>query len=110
LFSTEVPRTLICPQSVRLDLELERLQAALLRIDLPTVSVRAAVDLSNARLSVLNGEGRVEAKVARLKNFRLELAGPGVNAATLIAEDLMAGRGRADSPCKRGWSTRRSCS
>jgi hypothetical protein len=81
--------------SVTLDLRLDSFLAARLRIAVGTVDVGARAHLSGARVRARSGDGSVEARVARLNDFRLLLGSVEIDASELEAQALKVGWGRA---------------
>jgi hypothetical protein len=79
----------------RLELASHGLHAAVLQIEAGSVRVSGEARMQNTRLLLEGGEGRIEAEVARVENFRLQIGELLLTAPELAAENLMVGWGGA---------------
>jgi hypothetical protein len=79
----------------RLELASHGLHAAVLEIEAGSVRVSGEARMQNTRLLLAGGEGRIEAEVARVENFRLQIGELLLTAPELAAENLVVGWGGA---------------
>jgi hypothetical protein len=77
----------------RFELSSHGLHAAVLRIEAGSVLVSGEARLQNTRLTLAGGEGRIEAELARVEDFRLQIGGLLLTAPELAAEGLVVGWG-----------------